>query len=316
MAFEKTPPTWSAAGSEPPSSLKTSGWQAGQKPAAAYFNWFWYNVCQCLEELYGMTPEDISAAAASHKHAAGDITSGTLPVARGGTGVAANPSMLTNLGSTTAASVFAASPRPGVTGTLSIANGGTGSTTADAAIAALGAAKSDLSNVTDSVFQQKASAAGAAGAPIVTASASDGATFTATVNGLSTLAVGTMVTIIPSMTSTSTTPTLNVNSLGAKQIMRRLSGGTITKPELLYANVLYKDNPVQLMYDGTYWLAISYTKPTAADLYGTVSVDKGGTGATTAAAALQNLGITSGTADLTAGTSELATGAIYLVYEE
>lgn len=65
-----------------------------------------------------------------HKHAAGDITSGTLAVARGGTGVTSNPSMLVNLGSTTAASVFAASPRPGVTGTLPVANGGTGQTKA------------------------------------------------------------------------------------------------------------------------------------------------------------------------------------------
>ena len=32
------------------------------------------------------TPADIGAAAASHSHGAGDITSGTLPVARGGTG--------------------------------------------------------------------------------------------------------------------------------------------------------------------------------------------------------------------------------------
>ena len=65
-----------------------------------------------------------------HNHAAGDITSGTLAVARGGTGVTSNPSMLTNLGSTNAASVFAASPRPGVTGTLPVANGGTGQTKA------------------------------------------------------------------------------------------------------------------------------------------------------------------------------------------
>lgn len=65
-----------------------------------------------------------------HKHAAGDITSGTLAVARGGTGVTSNPSMLVNLGSTTAASVFAASPKPGVTGTLPVAQGGTGQTKA------------------------------------------------------------------------------------------------------------------------------------------------------------------------------------------
>ena len=60
---------------------------------------------------------------------AGNITNGTLAVARGGTGITSNPSMLTNLGSTTAASVFATSPRPGVTGTLPIANGGTGQVT-------------------------------------------------------------------------------------------------------------------------------------------------------------------------------------------
>lgn len=81
-------------------------------------------------------------AASGHKHAADDITSGTLAVARGGTGVTSNPSMLTNLGSTSAASVFAASPRPGITGTLPIANGGTGATTATAALTALGAAAS------------------------------------------------------------------------------------------------------------------------------------------------------------------------------
>lgn len=51
MKFEKTPPTWNAEGSEPPSSLKTSGFQAGYKPPAAYFNWFWNKVSTCLTEL-------------------------------------------------------------------------------------------------------------------------------------------------------------------------------------------------------------------------------------------------------------------------
>jgi hypothetical protein len=53
---------------------------------------------------------------------------GTLPIANGGTGLTSSPSMLTNLGSTTAANVLQASPRPGVTGTLGVANGGTGRT--------------------------------------------------------------------------------------------------------------------------------------------------------------------------------------------
>ena len=69
---------------------------------------------------------------------AANISAGTLAVARGGTGVTSNPSMLINLGSTTAASVFAASPRPGVTGTLAVTNGGTGATNAKAALTNLG----------------------------------------------------------------------------------------------------------------------------------------------------------------------------------
>ena len=83
-------------------------------------------------------------AASSHNHSAANITSGTLAVARGGTGVTANPSMLTNLGSTSAASVFATSPRPGITGTLAVAHGGTGATSAASARSNIGAAANDI----------------------------------------------------------------------------------------------------------------------------------------------------------------------------
>ena len=56
----------------------------------------------------------------------------------GGTGLSSSPSMLTNLGSTTAANVLAASPRPGITGTLGTANGGTGQTSLQATRNAMG----------------------------------------------------------------------------------------------------------------------------------------------------------------------------------
>lgn len=104
-------------------------------------------------------------AASSHNHAASAITSGTLAVARGGTGVTSNPSMLVNLGSTTAASVFATSPRPGVTGTLPVGNGGTGATTAANARTNLGAFYNQTSaytgncnSLTDGVYLVGASA--------------------------------------------------------------------------------------------------------------------------------------------------------------
>lgn len=55
-----------------------------------------------------------------------NATSGTLAVTYGGTGINSNPSLQVNLASGSAASVFADSPRPGVTGVLPKANGGTG----------------------------------------------------------------------------------------------------------------------------------------------------------------------------------------------
>lgn len=59
-----------------------------------------------------------------------NVDVGTLGIGYGGTGITSNPSMLVNLGSGTAANIFTASPRPGVTGVLGVGNGGTGKTNA------------------------------------------------------------------------------------------------------------------------------------------------------------------------------------------
>ena len=99
------------------------------------------------EATYAKITDLDGKANATHVHAASDITSGTLPVSRGGTGLDASPSMLTNLGSTTAANVMQASPRPGVTGTLPIANGGTGVTANPSMLTNL------ESTVADTVFE-------------------------------------------------------------------------------------------------------------------------------------------------------------------
>ena len=67
----------------------------------------------------------------------GGATYKVLPITGGGTGLTSSPSMLINLGSTSAANVLQASPRPGVTGILPIDNGGTGATSVAAAVKAL-----------------------------------------------------------------------------------------------------------------------------------------------------------------------------------
>lgn len=70
-----------------------------------------------------------------------------LSVGSGGTGITSNPSMLVNLGSDSAANVFQASPRPGVTGTLGVGNGGTGAVNAADARANLGITPANIGAV-------------------------------------------------------------------------------------------------------------------------------------------------------------------------
>lgn len=51
MEFKYKPPAWRSPGVEPQENLKNDGFQAGYKPPAAYFNWFFHGVFRCLEEL-------------------------------------------------------------------------------------------------------------------------------------------------------------------------------------------------------------------------------------------------------------------------
>ena len=86
------------------------------------------------------TASDIGAAASSHNHSASNITSGTLPIARGGTGATSASAARTALGAAASSHTHSASNI--TSGTLPIARGGTGATSASAARTALGAAAS------------------------------------------------------------------------------------------------------------------------------------------------------------------------------
>lgn len=149
--------------------------------------------------------------------------------------------------------------------------------------------------------------------PIVT-TAGTGAAYTVTVDGLTELTAGMQLVVIPHTVSTTKTPTLNVNGLGAITIQRGYSTTSGSRVSGYNTSWLAANIPLLLLYDGTSWVVSNMPRPTAADLSGTLTVAKGGTGATTAAEALTKLGITYGNTDLTA-TSSLATGAFYCVYE-
>ena len=116
--------------------------------------------------------------------------------------------------------------------------------------------------------------------PITTSGTSTA--YTATVNGITELTVGVSFVLLPHVESTSTSPTLDVNGLGAIRIRRRLSTNTTTTSAGASDEWLSAGKPIRVTYDGTFWIA-DLQKSSATDLMGTVPVQNGGTGVNTEA---------------------------------
>lgn len=127
---------------------------------------------------------------------------------------------------------------------------------------------------------------------IYDATSSDGVTYTATVPGVTSLYAGLKITVKLSRTTASTTPKLNVNGLGEKGIRQPLSNNSFATTVGASNTWLNAACPITLTYTGTLWKA-DFNRPSAASLYGTMEIDKGGTGADNAADALTNLGAAS-----------------------
>lgn len=102
-----------------------------------------------------------------------------------------------------------------------------------------------------------------------TVTSGTGSAYTATVNGL-TLVAGASFVMVPHVVSTTTVPTLNVNSLGAKNIRMRLSSNTSSTIQLIRSDFLVANKPVKVVYDGTYWVLDDFVQPDASYLYGTL----------------------------------------------
>ena len=208
IEFENRIPEWKNEGTEPV-ELREKGFEAGYKPPAPYFNWFWSKVSKCINELQakiqGIKAEDI------------------------------------------------------------------------------GATKTDLSNVSDTKFEEKVLEFAPKGTLIVEATSTDGQIYEANVDDISELPNGMQITIIPNMTSTSRTIKLNINGLGEIPIRQPLSFSTFVATSPTSDGFLYGNVPCRLMYHANYvsggiWLMADKQKTSAQDLYGVVPLRSGGLG--------------------------------------
>lgn len=134
-----------------------------------------------------------------------------------------------------------------------------------------------------------------AGVSVVEATSSDGVAYSATVPGITELYAGLEVTIIPNRNSASTAITLDINGFGAKNVRLPVSTNTAMLAQPDTETYFVEGRAVKLMYDTRFvskgaWVAVDRQRQSGNDIYGSVPIEHGGTGADNAEEARENLG--------------------------
>ncbi len=296
IEYKNIPPEWKNAGTEPTDDKKTNGFQPKYKLPAAYLNWIVSFPLKCIKEIQELFKSHADSTKNPHNVTAEQVGLGKV----------------NNTADSEKNVAFASEAGVGrkVEYPLTVRyNGGStegtdkwtydGSTSRSINITPekISAAKKDLSNVDETDFRGKIASIGVSIEAIRTVS-NDIEIYTATITGVTELYNGMKITIIPNANNTTLSPRLNINGLGDKTIRLPLSFNCAAT-NALKTNFLQTGRPVELKYDANCnlgiqgdgaWLFTDRQKTSAQDLYGSVPVESGGTGASTAAEACANLG--------------------------
>lgn len=298
ISFTNTPPKWDNGGTEPTSDKKIAGYEVNDTLPADYLNWFWSATGKCIEELQAkLNNENIN-----REQAVTEIRNTITAINALINGLSASDVGLDKVDNTPDSEKHVAFASEAGIGRkvanellIRLKGGSTegvdlwtynGSTSKSVNITPekIGGAKDDLSNVDDDVFKEKVESTVQTGTPLVTATSTDGETYTATVDGITELYNGLEITIIPNMTSTKAAVKVDLNGLGAKNLRTKIDGYNSGNSGTLAAfdKWVGENVPLTIRYISKFdnWQTVDFSRPSASGLYGTIKLAQGGTGIT------------------------------------
>lgn len=300
MEWETNIPEWKNEGAEPSENRKEKGFESGYKPPAGIFNWFWSKVTKAIKELqmkfgnhaenkenpHGVTKKQVGLDKVDNT---ADSEKSVKFASEAGVGRKVKNALIVRF-------------KGGDTeGTDKWTYDGETSRSVNITPEKIGAADEVHTHSIDDVTETSEKKFSRIVTATKGADTTNGSTtynnYSATVEGITELYNGLEITIIPDANSTSRLINLNVNGLGDVAVRQPLSFTTFVATAPTREGFLYGNTPCRLMYHENYvsggiWLMADKQKTSAQDLYGSVPIESGGTGASTLEEAKENLGIT------------------------
>ena len=265
MNFNNKLPEWKNTGTEPSDSLKNDGFKAGYKPSANVFNWFWSLVSKCITEIQSKLSNEETARTEADKN----LQQPTFTEASTRVNITSGETLSTLFGKIK--KFFTDLKTVAFTGSYTdLSNKPTSMQNPNSLTLTMnGSSSSYNGSATASKSWYAPTSAGTAGysligsgsgAPVwkqppyaVCSTSSGTGAKTVSITNFK-LVTGTRVSVKFS-NKTSTTPTLNVSSTGAKEIKLVQTNGTYVSVNSY--NSWSAGEIVELIYDGTYWVAVS-----------------------------------------------------------